>query len=176
MLATGLLARDVGLMSGQTQTMLLHLVALVLVSGFAFVTSYLLYWVTDRLITLRVPIEHEVVGLDISQHKEFLEIDPFRQFGGVPTHTRERVGSAARPGPDSGRPRPPTAGASTGVFGSTATSRQAICAPEGRPRLKCGRSRICGRSLCPGSGRAVVIRRLVRSAADLWVQASLDQR
>ena len=98
MLATGMLARDVGLMSGQTQTMLLHLVALVLVSGFAFVTSYLLYWVTDRLITLRVPIEHEVVGLDISQHNEFLEIDPFRQFGGVPTHTRERVGSAARPG------------------------------------------------------------------------------
>jgi Amt family ammonium transporter len=83
MLATGLLARDVGLFSGQTRTMLLHLLALVLVSAFAFVVSYLLYWVTDRLITLRVPIEQEALGLDISQHNEFLELDPFRQFGGL---------------------------------------------------------------------------------------------
>ena len=82
MLATGLLARDVGLFFGQTRTLLLHLVALVLVSAFAFVTSYLLYWLTDRLITLRVPIEQEAIGLDISQHNEFLELDAFRQFGG----------------------------------------------------------------------------------------------
>jgi hypothetical protein len=42
-----------------------------------------LYWVTDRLITLRVPIEQDALGLDISQHNEFLELDPFRQFGGL---------------------------------------------------------------------------------------------
>jgi Amt family ammonium transporter len=83
MLATGLLARDVGLLTGNTRTMLFHLLALVLVSAFAFLMSYLLYWITDRLITLRVPIAHELIGLDISQHNEFLELDPFRQFGGV---------------------------------------------------------------------------------------------
>lgn len=62
--------------------MLFHLLALVLVTVFVFLVSYVLYWLTDRLITLRVPIEQEVVGLDISQHDEFLELDPFRQFGG----------------------------------------------------------------------------------------------
>ena len=82
MLATGLLARDVGLLSGQTSTMMFHLVALVLVTAFAFVMSYALYWVTDRLITLRVPVEQEAVGLDISQHSEYLDLEPFRQFGG----------------------------------------------------------------------------------------------
>ena len=83
MLATGLLARDVGLMAGETRTMLLHLAALVLVTAFAFVASYLLYWITDRLITLRVPVAQEAIGLDISQHNEFLELDAFRQFGGA---------------------------------------------------------------------------------------------
>ena len=82
MLATGFLARDVGLLSGQTTTMMFHLVALVLVTAFAFVMSYALYWVTDRLITLRVPVEQEAVGLDISQHSEYLDLEPFRQFGG----------------------------------------------------------------------------------------------
>jgi Amt family ammonium transporter len=82
MLATGLLARDVGLIWGETRTMLFHLLALVVVSAFAFSVSYVLYWVTDRLITLRVPPEQETIGLDISQHNEFLDLDPFRQFGG----------------------------------------------------------------------------------------------
>ena len=82
MLATGLLAREVGLLSGQTHTMMFHLVALVLVTAFAFLMSYALYWVTDRLITLRVPVEQEAVGLDISQHSEYLDLEPFRQFGG----------------------------------------------------------------------------------------------
>ncbi len=82
MLATGLLAREVGLLSGQTDTMMFHLVALVLVTVFAFVMSYALYWVTDRLITLRVPMEQEAIGLDISQHGEYLDLEPFRQFGG----------------------------------------------------------------------------------------------
>jgi hypothetical protein len=71
-----------GLLSGQTHTMMFHLVALVLVTAFAFVMSYALYWVTDRLITLRVPVEQEAVGLDISQHSEYLDLEPFRQFGG----------------------------------------------------------------------------------------------
>jgi SAM-dependent methyltransferase len=84
MLATGVLARDVGLLAGETRTMVLHLAALILVSVFAFVASYLLYWITDRLITLRVPVAQEAIGLDISQHNEFLELDAFRQFGGAP--------------------------------------------------------------------------------------------
>jgi len=82
MLATGFLARDVGLYFGQTRTMLFHLLALVVVGTFSFGVSWLLYWVTDSLITLRVAPAEEAIGLDLSQHGEFLELDPFHQFGG----------------------------------------------------------------------------------------------
>jgi Amt family ammonium transporter len=82
MLLTGVLARDVGLFWGQTHTMLVHLAALGIVAVFSFGMSFVLYWVTDKLITLRVTPEQELVGLDISQHQEFLELDPSRQFGG----------------------------------------------------------------------------------------------
>ena len=102
MLATGLFARDVGLLAGQTRTMLLHVVALVLVSAFAFVASYLLYWITDRLITLRVPIEQEAIGLDISQHNEFLELDAFRQFGGHSSAEERSASSCDTAGVDEG--------------------------------------------------------------------------
>ncbi len=51
--------------------MLFHRLALVIVTAYAFVVSYVLYWVTDRLISLRVTPEQELVGLDISQHSEF---------------------------------------------------------------------------------------------------------
>jgi Amt family ammonium transporter len=83
MLATGFLARDVGLFFGPGRTMLFHLIALVVVGTFSFGVSWILYWVTDRLITLRVSAAEEAIGLDLSQHDEFLELDPFRQFGGM---------------------------------------------------------------------------------------------
>lgn len=65
-------------------------------SVYAFVVPYVLYWLTDRLITLRVPVAMEAIGLDISQHNEFLEIDPYRQFGGA-------AAAAERPSPARGR-------------------------------------------------------------------------
>lgn len=68
--------------SSVRQTMLAHLLALVVVGSSAFGVSWSLYWMTDRLITLRVAAE-EAIGLDISQHVEFLELDPVRQSGGV---------------------------------------------------------------------------------------------
>jgi Amt family ammonium transporter len=49
-----------------------HLVALAVVSGFAFGMSYLLLIITDKIIPLRVTEEEERVGLDISQHDESL--------------------------------------------------------------------------------------------------------
>jgi Amt family ammonium transporter len=70
MVLTGVLAKDVGLLSGQTRTFLLHLLALVIVSVFSFVGSYLLYKLVDRIVPLRVKREHEEQGLDLSQHGE----------------------------------------------------------------------------------------------------------
>jgi len=81
MLLTGVLARDVGLLSGHTTTFVNHLLALVIVSAFSFFGSLALFKVTDWLQPIRVTPEQEAVGLDLSQHGEFMELDPVRQFG-----------------------------------------------------------------------------------------------
>lgn len=47
-----------------------HMIALVLVSLFAFFGSLLLYKITNSIITLRVSEESENLGLDLSQHGE----------------------------------------------------------------------------------------------------------
>ena len=70
MVLTGVLAKDVGLLYGESRTFLLHLAALAGVSAFAFGGSWLLYKLVDRVVPLRVPHEHEVLGLDLSQHGE----------------------------------------------------------------------------------------------------------
>ncbi len=81
MILTGVLARDVGLLWGQTTTFLYHLLALVIVSAFSFLGSLALFKLTDWLLPIRVTAEQESVGLDLSQHGEFMEMDPKRQFG-----------------------------------------------------------------------------------------------
>jgi Amt family ammonium transporter len=73
MLMTGVFARDVGLITGSVRTFAVHCFALVLVTVFAFVGSYVLYKVTDRFIPLRVPPDQEDIGLDISQHGEVMD-------------------------------------------------------------------------------------------------------
>jgi Amt family ammonium transporter len=73
MLMTGVFARDVGLIAGSVRTFAVHCVALVFVTVFAFVGSYLLYRVTDFFIPLRVTPEQEEIGLDISQHGEVMD-------------------------------------------------------------------------------------------------------
>ena len=47
-----------------------HLIALVVVSAFAFFGSLILFKITDLIIPLRVPAEEESEGLDRSQHGE----------------------------------------------------------------------------------------------------------
>ncbi|MGV3561478.1 ammonium transporter [Larkinella arboricola] len=63
---------DEGLAFGETKLFLTHMVALVIVSVFAFAASYLLLIVTNAILPLRVSEEDEKVGLDVSQHDEFL--------------------------------------------------------------------------------------------------------
>jgi ammonium transporter, Amt family len=70
MLFTGIFAKDVGLMYGQTDTFLYHLLTLVLVAIFTFGGSYGLYFITDKIIPMRVVSEKEELGLDLSQHNE----------------------------------------------------------------------------------------------------------
>lgn len=70
MLLTGILAKDVGLIYGKTETFLYHLLALAMVAIFTFVGSWLLFKLTDLLLPMRVRPDQEERGLDVSQHGE----------------------------------------------------------------------------------------------------------
>jgi Amt family ammonium transporter len=70
MLLTSVFAKDVGLIYGEYETMLYHLIALVLVALFSFVGTYIILKIVDKLLTLRVKEYQEEKGLDLSQHGE----------------------------------------------------------------------------------------------------------
>jgi Amt family ammonium transporter len=61
-----------GLAFGETGLFITHMIALVVVSAFAFGMSLLLLKITDLILPLRVSEEDEKTGLDVSQHDEFL--------------------------------------------------------------------------------------------------------
>ena len=63
---------DQGLIFGETTLFFNQLMALVGVSIFAFLMSYILFFLVNKITPLRVSEEKEVLGLDISQHGEFL--------------------------------------------------------------------------------------------------------
>jgi len=73
MILTGIFARDVGLINGPTTTFLHHVAALVLVTAYVFVGSFVLYKVTNAIIPMRVTADDEEVGLDLSQHGEVMD-------------------------------------------------------------------------------------------------------
>ena len=70
MIATGIFAREAGLVAGRTDVFFLHFGALAFATAFTFCGSWLLFKLTDAIIPLRVSHEQEAVGLDISQHGE----------------------------------------------------------------------------------------------------------
>lgn len=61
-----------GLIFGDATLFLTQLKALVIVSIFAFTASYVLFFIVNKITPLRVTEEREELGLDISQHGEFL--------------------------------------------------------------------------------------------------------
>ncbi|MFT4771921.1 MAG: Amt family ammonium transporter [Cryomorphaceae bacterium] len=73
MVLTGVFAKDVGLVYGETTTFLYHMLALVMTSVFAFGGSYLLFKLVDLLLSMRVREDQETRGLDLSQHGERME-------------------------------------------------------------------------------------------------------
>jgi Amt family ammonium transporter len=73
MIATGVFAKDVGLIYGTPRTFLMHIAALGIVAVFAGGGSYLLYKLTNAIIPLRVTDEQEDIGLDLSQHGESMD-------------------------------------------------------------------------------------------------------
>ena len=61
-----------GLIYGDATLFFIQLKALVLVSVFAFTVSYVLFFIVNKITPLRVSEEKEELGLDISQHGEYL--------------------------------------------------------------------------------------------------------
>ncbi|MBP6425679.1 MAG: ammonium transporter, partial [Flavobacterium sp.] len=61
-----------GLIFGDATLFLIQLKALVLVSVFAFLASYALFFIVNKITPLRVSEDKEELGLDITQHGEFL--------------------------------------------------------------------------------------------------------
>jgi Amt family ammonium transporter len=70
MILTGVLAKDVGLIYGETETFMFHLIALILVSIGVFGGSLLIYKIVDIVLPVRVREDQEERGLDNSQHGE----------------------------------------------------------------------------------------------------------
>ena len=63
---------DQGLIFGETELFLNQITALLLVSLFAFFASYGLFYLVNKISKLRVSEDKEELGLDISQHGEYL--------------------------------------------------------------------------------------------------------
>ena len=61
-----------GLIFGGTTLFVNQITALVVVSIFAFVVSFALFFIVNKITPLRVSEDKEELGLDISQHGEFL--------------------------------------------------------------------------------------------------------
>lgn len=59
-----------GLIAGNVKIFLMHVLAVVIVAVYTFVVSYALYWLTNKMIPMRVSAKSEDIGLDISQHNE----------------------------------------------------------------------------------------------------------
>ncbi len=69
---TGIFIQE-GLIAGTWEgfvIFLYHLLAVAVVFIYTFVMSYFGYWLIDRMIPMRVSVESEKVGLDLSQHDE----------------------------------------------------------------------------------------------------------
>ncbi|MFI3283148.1 MAG: ammonium transporter [Rikenellaceae bacterium] len=72
-----------GLLDGNVKMFFIHILAVVLVCVYTFIVTYALYWITNKMIPMRVSEKSEAMGLDLSQHDE--------QYGGfVASSSEER--------------------------------------------------------------------------------------
>ena len=61
-----------GLLFGETRLFVNQMTAMICVSVFAFTASYALFFIVNKITPLRVSSDKEELGLDISQHGEYL--------------------------------------------------------------------------------------------------------
>ncbi|MFI3303035.1 MAG: ammonium transporter [Rikenellaceae bacterium] len=71
-----------GLLDGNVKMFFIHILAVILVCVYTFIVTYALYWITNKMIPMRVSEKSEKMGLDLSQHDE--------QYGGFVASSEER--------------------------------------------------------------------------------------
>lgn len=59
-----------GLVAGDVKVFFIHILAVIIVCVYTFIVSYALYWLTNKMIPMRVSARSEEIGLDLSQHDE----------------------------------------------------------------------------------------------------------
>ena len=59
-----------GLIHGNWTEFLNSVLGVVIVIAYTFIVSFALYWVTNKMIPMRVSVKSERMGLDVSQHDE----------------------------------------------------------------------------------------------------------
>ena len=70
MILTAIFAKEVGLIYGESKTLVLHIGASIFVILFAFFGSLFIYKIVDYILPVRVREDQEERGLDLSQHGE----------------------------------------------------------------------------------------------------------
>jgi len=74
MILTAVFAVDGGLVTtGDSSLILKHLFALVVLIPSIFILSWVIYFLTDKIASIRVTEKQEEIGLDISQHNELIK-------------------------------------------------------------------------------------------------------
>lgn len=59
-----------GLLAGDYKVFGFHMLAVGITVAYTFLVTYVLYWIVNKMIPMRVSQENELEGLDISQHNE----------------------------------------------------------------------------------------------------------
>ncbi|MDD2243017.1 MAG: ammonium transporter [Dysgonamonadaceae bacterium] len=62
-----------GLLDGKIKIFFNHIWAVMIVIVYTFIVTYVLYWITNKIVKMRVSPATEKIGLDISQHDEIYE-------------------------------------------------------------------------------------------------------
>ncbi len=77
---TGIFVYDAS--SGMTwsQNFMHHLLAVLIVCAYTFVVTFILYWITNKMIPMRVSASSERIGLDRSEHDEAYGVEIDREL------------------------------------------------------------------------------------------------
>jgi len=70
MILTGVFAKDLGLVYGQTNLILAQIAAVLIIGVYSYALTYVILKITNFITPLRVSAEDELLGLDLSQHDE----------------------------------------------------------------------------------------------------------